>query len=401
MFRSDFPIFSTHPNLVFLDSASSAQKPKIVIDSLSHFFSSSYANIHRWAYDLSMESSQFYEQAKTSIAKCLNLTSYHEVVFTYNATYAFNLISRALIKTGKLKMWDTVLLSKADHHANIVPWQILAEEYGITIDWIELHSDGTLDYESLSSKITNSTVISISGASNVTGEILDLERVRIMIQSQWVPPLWILDGSQRFPHMKTDMSQYGIDIFVATGHKVMSDTGIGFFAAKKEFLQKLIPAFCGGGAINAVTIEWYEVAWLPFRHEPGTPHIAGAVSLLASLDYIESIWGFEVIEKYEQELVAYTLEKIKNLPKWIRLIGSNKQENRLWVFSFSFDDHHPNDIAEILADLGICVRSWHHCTDPLHTSLGIRGSLRMSLYIYNNKQDIDTFFDELVKAVSL
>lgn len=399
MFRSDFPIFSTHPDLVFLDSASSAQKPKMVIDSLSRFFATDYANIHRGAYDLSMESSRFYELAKTSIAKYLGLGSYHEVVFTYNATYAFNLISRSLIKSGKLKSWDIVLLSKADHHANIVPWQILAEEYGIVIDWVDLHTDGTIDYKSLAAKISGSTVLSITGASNVTGEVLDLERVQKILQTQSIPPLWILDGSQRFPHMKTDILRYGIDIFVATWHKVMSDTGIGFFAAKKEFLQKLTPAFCGWGAINSVTLEWYEAAWLPFRHEPGTPHIAGAVSLLASLQYIESIGWFQSIEKYEKELLEYTLEKIKNLPKWMHLIGSQSSDNRLWVFSFSFDDHHPNDIAEILADVGICVRSGHHCADPLHASLGIRGSLRMSLYLYTTTSDIDRFFEEITKAL--
>ncbi len=401
MFRSDFPIFTTHPDLVFLDSASSAQKPKVVIDSLSRYFASDYANIHRGAYDLSMESSRLYEQAKLSIAHYLWLASYHEVVFTYNATYAFNLISRSLIKTWKLKKWDRILLSKADHHANIVPWQILAEEYGIIIDWIDLNLDGTLNYESITSKILGTTIMSITGASNVTGEVLDLERVQKILENQKNPPLWILDGSQRFPHMETDMSRYGIDIFVATGHKIMSDTGIGFFAAKKTLLQELVPAFCWGGAINSVTTEWYEAAWLPFRHEPGTPHIAGAVSLLASLNYIESIGGFVAIEKYERELVLYTLEKIKKLPKWVHLLGSHTSKNRLWVFSFSFDDHHPNDIAEILADAGICVRSGHHCTDPLHTTLGIRGSLRMSLYIYSTTSDIDRFFQELEWALIL
>jgi cysteine desulfurase/selenocysteine lyase len=399
MFRSDFPIFSTHPDLVFLDSASSAQKPKQVINSLSHFFASDYSNIHRWAYDLSMSSSELYEKAKTRIAKHLGLHSYHEVVFTYNATYAFNLISRSLVKSWIIQNWNRVLLSKADHHANIVPWQILAQEYGIIIDWIDLHSDWTIDYESLASKISGTTVLSITGASNVTGEILDIQKVQKLVQAQTNPPLWILDWSQRFPHLETDMSKYGIDIYVATGHKVMSDTGIGFFAAKKELLQKLIPAFCWGWAINSVTLDWYEAAWLPFRHEPGTPHIAGAVSLLASLDYIDSIGGFSAIEKYEIGLVEYALQKIKNLPKWMNLIGSHFPDNRLWVFSFSFDNHHPNDIAELLADSGICVRSGHHCTDPLHSSLGIRGSLRMSLYIYNTTTDIDRFFDEITKSL--
>jgi cysteine desulfurase/selenocysteine lyase len=400
MFRSDFPIFQTHPDLVFLDSASSSQKPKMVIDAISQFFATDYANIHRWSYDLSMESSHLYEQAKMSIAQHLGLHSYHEVVFTYNATYAFNIISRELVKTGKLKKWDIVLLSKADHHANIVPWQILVEEYGIVIDWVELNSDGTINYDSLLEKISNATVLSITGASNVTGEILDLQKVKEIVTKQENPPIWILDGSQRFPHMETDIVAYGIDIFVATGHKVMSDTGIGFFAAKKELLQELVPAFCWGWAINSVTTLAYEPAGLPFRHEPGTPHIVGAVSLLASLQYIESIGGFQAIEKYEKGLVEYTLKQIKDLPKWIRLLGSSIPENRLWVFAFAFENHHPNDIAEILADANICVRSWHHCADPLHATLGVLGSLRMSLYLYNTQWDIDRFFTEFKKAIS-
>lgn len=395
MFRSDFPVFSNHPNLVFLDSASSAQKPKIVIDAISHFFASNYANIHRWAYDLSMKASQLYEEAKESIAQHLGLNAYYEVVFTYNATYAFNLVSRSLIKTGKLKKWDRVLLSRADHHANIVPWQILAEEYGILIDWIDVYPDWTINYIDLEKKIQWVKILSITGASNVTGEVLDIDRVSEIIQKQETPPLWIMDGSQRFPHMETNMSQYGIDIFVATGHKIMSDTGIGFFAAKKELLQELVPAFCWGGAINHVTTEEYKNAGLPFRHEPGTPHIVGAASLLASMNYIQSLGGFGAIETYEKELVDYVLEKIKDFPDSIQLIGSRNAKNRLWVFSFVFESHHPNDIAEFMADNNICVRSGHHCAEPLHRAIGAQGSLRMSLYIYNTKWDIDKFFDVL------
>ena len=395
MLRTDFPIFDTHPDLVFLDSASSAQKPKFVIDAISNYLETSYSNIHRWAYDLSQESSLLYERAKTKIATLLWLHSYHEVVFTYNATYAFNLISRSLIKTGILVHWDHILLSRADHHANIVPWQIIAEEYGIIIDWIDLHEDGTIDYSSIERQINNVKVLSLSGASNVTGEILDLEKIKTIRNSVSHFPLFIIDGSQRFPHITTDMVKYGIDIFVATWHKIMSDTGIGFFAAKKELLQTFIPALCWGGAINHVSTDGYEPAGLPFRHEPGTPHIAWAVSLLAALEYIDAIGWFKRIENYEQELIAYALWYIKKLPKSIRLIGSLEEKNRLGVFSFVFEDFHPNDVAEILADANICVRSGHHCTDPLHHVLGVRGSLRMSLYIYNTKSDIDIFFQKL------
>ncbi len=399
MFRSDFPLFTTHPDLVYLDSASSAQKPQAVINALSRYFATDYANIHRWAYDLSMESSLIYEQSKKAVAKKLYASSDAEIVFTYNATYAFNLISRSLVKSGFLQKGDTVLLSKVEHHANIVPWQILSEEYGIVIDWIDLHSDGTLDYDSLKQKLPNAKLLSITGASNVTGEILDLDRVKKIFDGLYYKPFFIIDGSQRFPHMETDVVRYGIDFFVATGHKVMSDTGIGFYYGRKDLLQKIDPAFCGGGSINSVSMDGYEAAGLPFRHEPGTPHIAGAVSLLAALDYIDSIGGFVRVEQYEQDLTEYALELFSTFPSSIRLIGSLKSENRLGVFSFVFEGKHPNDIAEQLADAGICVRSGHHCTDVLHTALGIWGSLRVSLYLYNTKEDVEKLVEKMMEII--
>lgn len=397
MFKSDFPIFSKNENLIFLDSASSTQKPSLVIDWMKNFFETDYANIHRGAYDLSMNSSILYDKAKKKLAEFLWANSHNEIVFTYNATYAFNLISRALVKSGILTQNDTVLLSKADHHANIVPWQIIANEYGVKIEWINLNSDGTIDYSDLESKISNAKVLSITGASNVTGEILDVQKVQNILEKLENKPLWIVDGSQRFPHLKTNVVDLGIDLFVWTGHKVMSDTGLGFFYGKKELLKTLEPAFCGGGAINGVTIENYESAGLPFRHEPGTPHIAGAVSILKALEYIDSIGGYEQIEKYEKDLVEYALQKFSNLPSNIHLIGSKNIENRLGVFVFYFDNRHPHDIAEILADNGICVRSGHHCAEPLHHELGIGASLRASLYIYNSREDIDQFFEILVQ----
>jgi cysteine desulfurase / selenocysteine lyase len=202
-----------------------------------------------------MQSSLLYEKAKKAVARKLHASSEAEIVFTYNATYAFNLIAQGLVKSGFLQKGDTVLLSKVEHHANIVPWQIIAAEHGILIDWVELHDDGTLDYISLEQKIPHAKVLSITGASNVTGEILDLARVTAMFDGLEQKPIFILDGSQRFPHMETDVVKYGVDFFVATGHKVMSDTGIGFFYGRKELLQKMDPAFCGGGAINSVTLE--------------------------------------------------------------------------------------------------------------------------------------------------
>lgn len=398
MFKKDFPIFSKNPDLVFLDSASSAQKPQIVIDKMKEYFENNYANIHRGAYDLSMNSSLLYDKAKKKLAEFLG-ASQHEIVFTYNATYAFNLIARALVKSEILKKWDKILISKAEHHANIVPWQIITEEYGVEIIWADLHADGTLDYADIEAKIPLVKVVSLTGATNTTGEILDLDKMSEIFSKIENKPLFIVDGSQRFPHLSTDVKKYGIDIFVGTGHKVMTDTGFGFFYGEKNLLKKLSPAFCGGGAINGVTTAGYEAAGLPFRHEPGTPHIAGAVSLLASLEYIEQIGGYGAVEKYEKNLVEYALEKFASLPENIVLLGSKSAENRLGVFAFVFKNHHPHDVAEMLADRGIAVRSGHHCAEPLHHELGFGASLRASLYLYNSREDIDIFVKNLVEIV--
>lgn len=244
MFQNDFPLLA-NSRVVFLDSASSTQKPARVIDGIKHFLEHDYANIHRGAYDLSMNASVLYEAAKKRVASFVGASSHHEVVFTYNATYACNLIARSLVKTGLLRSGDVVLLSRAEHHANIVPWHIIAEEYGIRLEWVNLQADGTLDYADLEAKLPYAQVLAITGASNVTGELLDVQRIQTMMASLSKKPLYIMDGSQRFPHIYTDMNAAGIDIFIATGHKIMSDTGIGFFAARKELLKSLIPSFCG------------------------------------------------------------------------------------------------------------------------------------------------------------
>ncbi|MBS9784449.1 aminotransferase class V-fold PLP-dependent enzyme [Candidatus Gracilibacteria bacterium] len=395
MFKKDFPIFENNKNLVFLDTAASSQKPKKVIEDMKKYLETSYANIHRGAYDLSMDSSLLYDKTKQKVAEFLGAQSHSEIVFTYNATYAINFIARSLVKSKILNTGDTILLSKADHHANIVPWQIIADEYDIKLDWVELHEDGTINYDSLEEKLPGKKLLALTGASNVSGEISDVTRVKKMIDTLEEKPLFLLDGSQRFPHLFTDVVASGIDFFVGTGHKVMSDTGIGFFYGRKDLLRAIDPALCGGGAINKVSVEGYLPAGLPFRHEPGTPHIAGAVSLLSALEYIESIGGYEVIEKYEDELVAYTFEKCKNLPEGAKLIGGDENTPRMGVFAFTFANHHPHDVAEYLADQNICVRSGHHCAEPLHNTLDIGASLRMSLYIYNTKEDIDAFFEAI------
>ena len=399
MYKNHFPLLATHPEIVFLDSASSAQKPQKVIDEMSRFFQYDYANIHRWAYDLSERSEILYDASKEKVREFLHANSRHEIVYTYNATYAFNLLARSLVKSWLLVKWDRILLSVLDHHANIVPWQMIAEEIGITIDWIPVTPEGILDLSDLESQVKWVRVVSVTAASNVTGAITDIAKIRDIVKKEDPNTLLVIDGSQSFPHFSLDVVALDIDAYIATGHKVMSDTGIGILYAKKSLLQKMQPALAWGGAINSVTQIGYEAAGLPYRYEPGTPHIAWAISLLAALEYIESIWGYDAIASHERELVVYALERIATLPHEIRLIWPKSPEDRLSIFSFAFSGRHPSDVADILAEKGICVRVGHHCTEPLHLYFWVDATLRMSLYIYNTKGDIDRFFRALLETI--
>lgn len=261
----------------------------------------------------------------------------------------------------------------------------------------------------LKSKLTPEVkVISLTGASNVTGECLPLANIREMIDMVYpveTKPFFVVDGSQRFAHMASDVEGIDIDFFIFTGHKVFADTGIGVLYGKEQLMRKLLPASSGGGAINSVSESGYEPAGLPFRHEAGTPHIIGAGSLLTALEYIESIGGYEAMLRHESNLVEHALRKLENFSPFtdgrLRVIGPTSSKDRIGVFSFAFRDLHPTDVAEYLADRNIAVRSGHHCTEPLHQALGIGASLRMSLSIYNIETDIDRFFEVLEEAVTI
>lgn len=394
-YKKDFPVFHYHPSLVYLDSASTTQKPQVVIGAMVDCMQHSYANIHRGAYDLSISAEQIYSDAKKKTAEFLHAYSPHDIIFTYNATYGYNLMARSLFKSGKLLAGDTVLLSFLEHHANIVPWQILAEEYSIRIEWVNLTTEGTFDYDDFREKVKTAKIVSLTGASNVTGEVLDLDIIKKTLDTLENKPIFILDASQRFPHLDVNVNEYAIDICIFTGHKVFSDTGLGVIYMRRDLQKNVFPAFCGGGAINAVMLDGYLPAGLPFRFEPGTPHIIGAASLLSALRYMESIGGYEAIQNHENELIEYILARCQALPSGVYLVGPKTKKNRLGVFSFAFENYHSHDIAEYLADRGIAVRSGHHCTEILHTQLGVKSTLRISVSLYNTKEDIDIFFDTL------
>ena len=405
-YKLDFPIFENNPGLVYLDNAASAQKPGYVIDGIKHFLEHDYANIHRGAYNLSEKSEELYENSKKKVAEFIKASSWQEINYTYNSTYAFNLLTSSFKKSGILKKWDKVLLSIVEHHANIVPWLILKEEIGIEVDFVNVDKDYNLDLDDLKNKLDSSVkVVSLTYVSNVTGVIFDLERVALTLTLSQrerglnEKPIFILDASQAVPHFRVDIEKINCDFMIFTAHKVMADTGLGVLYWKKELLKKLTPAWWGGWSINWVRKEEFSPSWLPFRFEPGTPNITWAVSLLKALEYIEQIWGYEEIEKKEKELVKYFLEKLEKFKWKIELIWSYKLDNRIWVFTFHIAWMNSSDIADIMAENKICVRAGHHCTEPLMDNCWVKTTFRVSLYFYNDLEDIDKFFDVLEKKI--
>ncbi len=396
-YKSDFPIFANNPWLVFFDNAASTQKSSYVIDWIKYFLEHDYANIHRWAYDLSERSEDMYDKSKQKIKEFINSSDISEINYTYNSTYALNFLSLSLKKSGILRKWDKVLLSIVEHHANIVPWLILKDEIWIEIDFVWVDKDFNLDLNELKNKLTSDVkVVSLAYVSNVTWQIFDLEKVSKIINNPEIEkPIFIIDASQAIPHFRVDVQKLNCDFMFFTWHKIMADTWIWVLYWKRELLKSLTPAFGWGWAINWVKEDSFIPSGLPHRFEPGTPNIVWAVSLLKSLEYIESIWWYKEIEKNEEELIKYFLKKYEAVKDKVKLLGSEKNENRVWVFTFYIEWFHSSDIADLMAEQNICIRAWHHCAEPFMNKFNLSNTFRASLYIYNSKEDIDMFFEVL------
>lgn len=393
-FQADFPIFSNNPDLIFFDSTATSQKPQMVIDGITDFLSNNYSNIHRGMYDIAQNAESLYKQSKVKTAEVLNAPSYKEIIYTFNSTYALNLLAQTLRRNNKLQKGDTVLVSIVEHHANIVPWLILKEEIGINIEYVNVTENYDLDFEDFAKKYDETVkVISLTQVSNVTGQIFDLEKIGLLKRED---TLFIVDASQSVPHMKVDVKTIGCDFLFFTGHKVFADSGIGILWGKESLLNEMECVFSWGWAISDVQKDSYRSCGLPDKYEPGTPNVTWAVSLLKAFDYIDSIGGYETIEKIEHDLVEYFLEKANKF-SWMKIIGSTKMQNRVSVFGFTLEGHHSNDVAEYLADHNIAVRSGKHCAQPLFKEYGESHSVRASLYIYNTTGEIDKLFEVLEK----
>ena len=391
--KKDFPIFAHHPGLVYLDSTSTTQKPRYVIEGMKTFMETGYANIHRGAYRLSEISEELYDASKERVRTLINARDTSEIQYTYNATYAANMLAGSLRRSGRLRTGDTVLLCVAEHHANVVPWHILREDIGINIEYVALRDDYTIDLDDLRAKYTpNVKVVSFTVVSNVTGAVTDLTPVRSIIGDE---TLFVVDATQAVPHRTFDVQAIGCDACFFTGHKMYSDTGIGVLYGRRDLMRALAPALGGGGAINWVREDAYMPAGLPYRYEPGTPHIIGAVSLLRAIEYIESIGGYATIMDRERTLMERMLRGFAEMGDDVRLIGSTDIMHRAGVFSFELPRVHATDVAEFLAHRDICVRSGLHCAEPLLGSLGLGPTVRASFGAYSDESDVDHFFEGL------
>lgn len=402
--KNDFPIFQTHPDLVYLDSTATAQKPSMVIDGVAEYLRSSYANIHRGSYDISEVSEKLYEDSKKIVAKHIGAESWREVIYTGNSTYALNLLAQSIYRTGLLKKWDTVLVTVVEHHANVVPWLILKEDYWVNVEFVGVTDSFDIDYNDFRDKLTdNVKLVSLTHVSNTTGQVFDIANVNSLLHATYgrkQKPLLVVDGSQSVPHFSVSMDDLWCDAMFFTGHKVFADSWIWVLWAKEELLSVLKPIFSGWWAIWEVKQSSFTHSKkLPDKFEPGTPNLSGAVSILKAFQYIESIWGYKNMQEIERELVEYALEKFDEL-KEVKLIWSDTTKNRVGVFTFVIEWIHSFDISDYLADHNICIRAGQHCAEPFMDYVGQTNTCRMSLQVYNTIEDIDRFFEILQKAIS-
>lgn len=390
--KKDFPLLAK--NMVYVDNAATTQKPQAVIDALQHFYTESNANIHRGVYALSEKATQAYENARLRVTQFLDARE-HEVVFTSGTTESMNLIAHCLPHLFNER--KEVVLSVMEHHANIVPWQQAAKHYGLTLKYIRIKDDLTLDYDHARELITEQTaVVSIMHVSNALGTCNDVSQ--IIRRAQEKGAYTVIDAAQSVPHMNLSMQELNCDFLAFSGHKMCGPTGIGVLCGRKAYLAQMPPFHTGGDMIRRVTFheaEWNDV---PMKFEAGTPHIAGAVGLARAIDYLDTI-GFERIHIWNKELAEHAVKHLQEIPQ-VKLLRP-PQDQATGIVSFIITGVHPHDVSSLLDDYGICVRGGHHCAMPLMDTLGVTGTSRMSFYLYNTREDVDAVIDAIKKAIEV
>ncbi|MDV6235966.1 cysteine desulfurase [Leptospira ellisii] len=395
--RTDFPILGTKMNgkpLVFLDSAASSQKPFQVIDTIEKYYREENANIHRGIYYLSQKATEKYELSRIQLSRFIGAQCAKVCIFTRNATESINLVAqtwgRANIVEG-----DEIVLNELEHHSNIVPWQMLAQEKKAILKFIPLNEDSTLNLSNLEEIVTSKTkLIAVAQMSNVTGTIHDIQPIQK--RAKEVGAKVLVDGAQGVCHLPVNMKEMDFDFYVFSAHKMLGPTGVGVLYAKEEILEAMPPWMGGGDMISQVFKERSTYAELPSKLEAGTPNIAGVIGFGSAIEYLQTI-GMEEIRNHEVELLTYALDRLDDFGG-LELYGTRDLSKRGGVISFNFPGVHPHDVGTILDEEGIAIRVGHHCAQPFMAFKNIPGTCRASLYLYNTKHDIDRLIEGLIKV---
>lgn len=398
--RADFPILhqEVRPGvpLVYLDSAASSQKPRQVIEAMDEYYRKYHSNVHRGIHALSEAATNAYEGARVKIARFINAPNPHQVIYTRNTTEALNLVVRSWGKTN-IGEGDEILLTEMEHHANLVPWQMLAEETGAMIRYVPFNADGTLDLTDLPQLLTEKTrVFAFTAMSNVFGTITPVKK--LVAAAHDVGAIAVVDAAQSVPHMPVDVQDLDCDFLAFSAHKMCGPTGIGILYGKTELLEEMPPFLGGGDMIRRVTLEGSTWNDLPWKFEAGTPSIAEAIGLGAAVDYLTEL-GMAEVHRHEQFITNYALEALSEI-SGLRLLGPPAAQKG-GVATFTLDGVHPHDIAQLLDEDGIAIRAGHHCAMPLHQKLGLAASARASFYVHTKTEEVDQLVKSLHRAKSV
>ncbi|MDF1501067.1 MAG: cysteine desulfurase [Anaerolineales bacterium] len=398
--RSDFPVLGRETQagvpLVYLDNAATSQKPKMVIDSMTHYYEHQNANIHRGIHRLAEEATEAYEAARLRIAKFIDARSWREIIFTRNTTESINLLARSW-GHANLQSGDRVLLTEMEHHSNIVPWQMLAAERGLVLEFVPLTDDGMLDLEAYRSLLERGPkLVSFTQMSNMLGTITPAKEIAEMARAAGA--LVAVDGAQSVPHMPVDVQDLGVDFMAFSAHKMLGPTGIGVFYGREDLLKEMPPFLGGGDMIKRVQLDGFTLNELPYKFEAGTPPIAEGIGFGAAIEYLESL-GMGNVHAYEQQITEYALDRLEEIPG-VRVYGPSYKDKGA-VASFTMEGTHPHDVAQILDNEGIAVRAGHHCAMPAHEKYDILATTRASFYVYNTEDEVDRLVEALYKVKGL
>ena len=392
--REEFPIFRERKGLVYLDSASTTQKPQCVIDSVSSFYSNYNANIHRALYEIGEKATNEFESVRDKVKRFLNVPDSHEVIFTRSSTESINLVAYSW-GSGNLNKGNGILVTEMEHHSNLVPWQMASEKTSSKLKYLPLKKNGMLDLSSIETDLNDIGMLAMVHQSNVFGTINPVSKIIELAKSRGVVTL--IDGAQAVPHFPVDISKIDCDFYVYSGHKMVGPTGVGVLVGRKTILEKMDPFLGGGEMINNVTMEkstWNEIPW---KFEAGTPNIAQVIGLGRAIEFICDI-GLENIQLHEDKLLEYSIEELSKI-NGIELYGN--PSNRGAVIPFNIEGVHSHDLAKFLDTDEICIRAGHHCAQPIMNVLGISASARASFYLYNNAKDIDKLVESIKKTAKI